>query len=81
MSKGRTTRAVSRARQHDALLRAAASVNVPSEVDVCVVGGGASGLVAAIIAAEAGASVVVLESELECGRADQIGRASCRERV
>lgn len=68
MSKGRTTRAVSRARQHDALLRAAASVNVPSEVDVCVVGGGASGLVAAIIAAEAGASVVVLESELECGR-------------
>ena len=68
MSKGRTTRSVSRARQHDALLRAAASVNVPSEVDVCVVGGGASGLVAAIIAAEAGASVVVLESELECGR-------------
>ena len=35
---------------------------------MCVVGGGASGLVAAIIAAEAGASVVVLESELECGR-------------
>ena len=43
-------------------------MRVPERCDVCVVGGGASGLAAAIAAAEAGASVVVLERAAECGR-------------
>ncbi|MBE5023777.1 NAD(P)/FAD-dependent oxidoreductase [Olsenella sp. DSM 107455] len=41
---------------------------MPGRCDVCVVGGGAAGLAAAIAAAEAGASVVVLERAPECGR-------------
>lgn len=41
---------------------------MPERTDVCVVGGGAAGLVAAIVAAEAGASVVVLERDVACGR-------------
>ena len=41
---------------------------VPERCDVCVVGGGAAGLAAAIAAAEDGASVVVLERSAECGR-------------
>ncbi|MBR3318022.1 MAG: aminoacetone oxidase family FAD-binding enzyme [Atopobiaceae bacterium] len=56
-------RAQQRARQEEA----ARQVAVPSETDVCVVGGGAAGLVAAITAAEKGARVVVLERNLECG--------------
>lgn len=36
--------------------------------DVCVVGGGAAGLVAAIVAAESGTSTVVLEQAPTCGR-------------
>lgn len=58
------TRAKLRAEQE----RAAARVLVPGAADVCVVGGGAAGLVAGIVAAEAGASAVVLERDLACGR-------------
>jgi predicted flavoprotein YhiN len=58
----------SRTRLRERALGAAAAVDVPSTCDVCVCGGGASGLVAAIVAAEAGARVVVVERALECGR-------------
>ena len=58
----------SRAARRERLLRAAAEVSVPASCDVVVIGGGASGLSAAIAAAEAGASIVVLERDLECGR-------------
>ena len=58
----------SRAQLRERALAAAAAVNVPSTCDVCVCGAGASGLVAAISAAEAGAKVVVVERALECGR-------------
>ena len=49
------------------LRQEAASVTVPAACDVAVVGGGASGLAAAITAAEAGSSVVILERNLACG--------------
>ena len=58
------TRAKLRAEQE----RAAARVTVPTTADVCVIGGGAAGLVAGIVAAEAGARAVVLERDLTCGR-------------
>jgi predicted Rossmann fold flavoprotein len=41
---------------------------VPDHCDVCVVGGGAAGIVAAIASAEAGATTVVLEAAPEAGR-------------
>lgn len=50
------------------LLDEAARATLPSAVDVCVCGGGAAGLVAAISAGEAGASTAVLERDLSCGR-------------
>ncbi len=64
----RQARGRSRSREREEALAAAAAVRVPERCDVCVVGGGASGLAAAIAAAEAGASVVVLERAAECGR-------------
>ena len=64
----RKERRPSRAIGHARLLEAAKSVHVPPQVDICVAGGGAGGIVAAILAAERGASVVVLERDVECGR-------------
>ena len=65
---------LSRTEKNSALLAQAATVKVPSVADVVVVGGGASGLTAAISAAEAlqdaghPGTVVVFERALECGR-------------
>lgn len=64
----RKPRRTSRSQAREEALAAAAAVRVPGRCDVCVVGGGASGLAAAIAAAEAGASVTVLERAPECGR-------------
>lgn len=54
--------------QRRALLEDAAKVRLPHRCNVCVIGGGAAGLVAGISAAEAGANVVVLERSVEAGR-------------
>ena len=65
---------LSRTEKNNALLAQAAAVKAPSVADVVVVGGGASGLTAAISAAEAlqdaghPGIVVVFERALECGR-------------
>ena len=65
---------LSRTEKNNALLAQAAAIKVPSVADVVVVGGGASGLTAAISAAEAlqdaghPGTVVVFERTLECGR-------------
>jgi len=64
----RKARTTSRAKERARLVEQAARVALPSEVDVCVVGGGAAGLVAAIVAAKNGARTVVLERDLICGR-------------
>lgn len=64
MARRHPNRSKSRAQRLDE----AREVQLPSVCDVCVVGGGASGLAAAIAAAEAGARVVVLERDAECGR-------------
>lgn len=64
----RGPRRASRSRAREEALAAAAAVRVPARCDVCVVGGGAAGLAAAIAAAEAGASVVVLDRAPACGR-------------
>ena len=68
MTQRRAGRGPSRAAVREGQLRRARSIELPASCDVAVVGGGASGLCAAIAAAEAGASVVVLERDLECGR-------------
>lgn len=65
---GRGPRRTSRSQAREAALAAATAVRVPARCDVCVVGGGAAGLAAAIAAGEAGASVVVLERAAACGR-------------
>ena len=62
------TKKPSRSREREELVAAARAVSVPATCDVAIVGGGASGLAAAITAAEAGASVVMLERDLACGR-------------
>lgn len=49
-------------------LAAAATIQPPRTCDVCIIGGGAAGLSAAITAAEMGARVVVLERDVSCGR-------------
>ena len=61
-------RPTSRVARREALLESARAVELPARIDVCVVGGGAAGLVAAITAAEQGARTVVVERDLECGR-------------
>lgn len=66
MAKG--PRKPSRTQLREQLLASAAATALPEAVDVCVCGGGAAGIVAAICAAEAGASTVVLERDLACGR-------------
>ena len=58
----------SRAELRERALAVASAVEMPVTCDAVVVGGGASGLVAAIAAAEAGARTCVLEQDLECGR-------------
>ncbi len=58
----------SRARERERLLEACRAAEPPSACDVCVVGGGAAGLVACVAAAEAGASVTCLEAAPEAGR-------------
>ena len=57
-----------RARKRRQDLHEASRTRVPSLVDVCVLGGGPGGLAAAIASARAGASIVVLERDAECGR-------------
>ncbi|MEG0913216.1 MAG: aminoacetone oxidase family FAD-binding enzyme [Oscillospiraceae bacterium] len=52
--------------------------NVKSRYDVCVVGGGAAGLMAALTAAERGLSVALIEKENRCGRKILItGKGRC----
>ena len=67
-STSRAGRGPSRLARERELAAQAQAVQVPAQVDVAVIGGGASGLAAAITAAEAGARVVIIERALECGR-------------
>lgn len=57
---------MSRSRKKELLAQAARSVSVPPHADVCVVGAGASGVVAATVAAEKNLTVVALDSSVEC---------------
>ena len=66
--RGGAGKGQARTRERERLLADAARVELPRHADVCVIGGGAAGLVAAIAAREAGARVVVLERDLACGR-------------
>lgn len=65
---GARARGTSRSRLREQALDTALAVSVGTRYDVAVLGGGAAGLAAAIAGAEAGASVVALERDLECGR-------------
>jgi predicted Rossmann fold flavoprotein len=65
---GARARGTSRSRLREQALDTALAVAVDARYDVAVLGAGAAGLAAAIAAAEAGASVVALERDLECGR-------------
>ena len=65
---GRSGRGESRAQERARQLEVAAHAELPAHADVCVIGGGAAGLAAAIAAREAGARAVVLERDLACGR-------------
>lgn len=67
MAGGRRQK-IARSQLRERALDAAMKVAPPKIADVCVVGGGASGLACAITAAEEGASACVLEEALECGR-------------
>ena len=67
-STSRAGRGPSRLARERELTAQAQAVQVPAQADVAVIGGGASGLAAAITAAEAGARVVIIERVLECGR-------------
>lgn len=62
----------SRAAERAEKLAQARSVELPAQVDVCVIGGGAAGILAAISASDtgcsAGISVAMLEADVECGR-------------
>lgn len=68
----KTAKTLSRAAERERLLKAAQAVELPAQVDVCVIGGGAAGILAAISASDTGCtnglSVAVLEADLECGR-------------
>ena len=64
----RKQKKTSRSKLRAAQLDAARNATVPTSVDVCVIGGGAAGLAAAIAAAEKGAKVVVLEQAPTCGQ-------------
>lgn len=57
-------RAQARALQYESC----AKTKVNNTYDICIAGGGAAGLSAAITAAETGVSVLVLEQEAECGK-------------
>lgn len=59
---------MARSQERERALDAARQEVPPKHTDVCVIGGGASGLAAAISAAEAGATACILEEALECGR-------------
>ena len=52
------------------LAQAADDIQWDYEADVVVCGGGASGLICAIRARDAGASVLVIEAEFRCRRKD-----------
>lgn len=59
---------LSRAAERERKLTEAAQVEMPARTDVLVVGAGAAGLTAAIVAKEAGVGALVLEADLECGK-------------
>lgn len=66
------TKHLTRAAQQELLTKAAQAIELPGMVDVCVIGGGAAGILAAITAHDTGwennLSVAMLEADLECGR-------------
>lgn len=68
----KTGKTTSRSAEKTAKIKAARSVELPEQVDVCVVGGGAAGILAAISAHDTGwesnLSVAILEADVECGR-------------